>query len=457
MRELTYPNDFTASGFASLSDGSYREVAAPGSAAFLDVRLQRSAFGELNGAPAAAVVLATAGGGSGTFFDLHVIVRDGDGAPTIAAPRGRVTFGRTVGSARLGCRGDAVNAESIWTALVVATLMPRLFLKRPVAPPPRDRVVSSPNARLPVPQEHPMTSETPTLDDRVDAEYAPVFRELPARELDVSDVAGSVDVIRAAGAARRAQLPIPVLPPDVSIDDHTTPERDGAPSVVVRIYRPATAPGAAPAFYYIHGGGMIGGSVDMSDPYCAAIASRLGVVVGSVEYRLAPEHPYPAPLEDCYTGLHWIWTAAAELGIDRTQLAIGGGSAGGGLAAGLALLARDRGEVSVAYQHLVFPMLDHRNATPSSHEITDGRVWNRASNTLGWNAYLAGRAGATDVPGYASPACATDLQGLPPAYICVGTLDLFVDDGCGRSALHGRRRGPPPRYLAGAPGGRGRT
>ena len=256
LRELTYPNDFTASGFASLSDGSYCEVAAPGSAAFLDVRLQRSAFGELNGAPAAAVVLATAGGGSGTFFDLHVIVRDGDGAPTIAAQRGRVTFGRTVGSARLGCRGDAVNAESIWTALVVATLLPLLFLNRAVAPPPRDRVVSSPNASLPVPQEHPMTSETPTLDDRVDAEYAPVFRELLARELDVSDVAGSVDVIRAAGAARRAQLPIPVLPPDVSIDDHTTPARDGAPSVVVRIYRPATAPGAAPAFYYIHGGGM---------------------------------------------------------------------------------------------------------------------------------------------------------------------------------------------------------
>ena len=97
LRELTYPNDFTASGFASLSDGSYREVAAPGSAAFLDVRLQRSAFGARNGAPAAAVVLATAGGGSGTFFDLHVIVRDGDGAPTIAAQRGRVTFGRTVG------------------------------------------------------------------------------------------------------------------------------------------------------------------------------------------------------------------------------------------------------------------------------------------------------------------------------------------------------------------------
>ena len=135
---------------------------------------------------------------------------------------------------------------------------------------------------------------------------------------------------------------------------------------------------------------MIAGSVEMSDPNCAAIASRLRVVVGSVEYRLAPEHPYPEPLEDCYTGLQWMWTRAAEL-------AIGGASAGGGLAASLALMARDRGEISLCYQHLIYPMLDHRNATSSSHAITDGRVWNRAANTVGWNAYFASEAGSENV------------------------------------------------------------
>jgi len=173
---------------------------------------------------------------------------------------------------------------------------------------------------------------------------------------------------------------------------------------------------------------MVGGTIEMSDAYCATIADQVGALVASVEYRLAPEHPFPAPIEDCYAGLLWLWEQSEVLGIDSRRIAIGGGSAGGGLAAGLALLARDRGVVAMCYQHLVYPMLDGRNLTRSSHAITDERVWNRASNLVGWNAYLDGHAGANEVSAYAAPARATDLRGLPAAYICVGTADLFMDE-----------------------------
>src|SRR5690606_6358671 len=188
------------------------------------------------------------------------------------------------------------------------------------------------------------------------------------------------------------------------------------------------ASGATAAFYWIHGGGMVGGTVDASDAYCAWIAEELGVLVASVEYRLAPEHPYPAPLEDCHAGLRWLDQEAEALGIDRTRVGIGGGSAGAGLAAGLALLARDRAAIALCYQHLVYPMIDDRNETASSHAILDSRVWNRTCNHVGWNAYLGGRAGAPDIEAYAAPARATDLSGLPPTYICVGSLDLFLDE-----------------------------
>ena len=196
----------------------------------------------------------------------------------------------------------------------------------------------------------------------------------------------------------------------------------------VRLYRPEGLPQPAAAFYWIHGGGMVMGNVEMSDPYCANIADKLNVLVASVEYRLAPEHPFPAPLEDCYAGLAWLWRSGEEFGLDPARIAVGGGSAGGGLAAGVALAARDRGEVSLCYQLLVYPMLDDRNATRSSHAVQDSRTWNREANVAGWNAYLSGNAGGDGVSPYAAPARATDLAGLPPAYINVGDLDLFVDE-----------------------------
>ncbi|MCY3567984.1 MAG: alpha/beta hydrolase [Chloroflexi bacterium] len=268
-----------------------------------------------------------------------------------------------------------------------------------------------------------MTTPALDIEAHMDAEHLAVLQALPFR-LDLSDIAATRTVMDGL----REMLAAAPLPDNVSVEDHMAPGPEGAPDVMVRTYRPASLPTNAPALYYIHGGGMVLGDVAGSDPYCANVADQLNVMVASVEYRLAPEHPFPAPIEDCYAGLRWFASSADEFGIDRSRIAIGGGSAGGGLAAGLALVARDRGEVEVCFQLLVFPMLDDRNITRSSQAIVDERVWNRAANLVGWDAYLSGNAGGDDVSPYAAPSRATDLAGLPPAYINVGTLDLFVDE-----------------------------
>lgn len=268
-----------------------------------------------------------------------------------------------------------------------------------------------------------MTTTALDINAQLDEEHIAVLDSMPIR-LDLRDI----EAARESAAERRAQMGVAAMPDSVALEDRMAPGPEGAPDVMVRLYRPASLPANAPAFYWVHGGGMVMGNVEQSDPYCARVANELNVLVASVEYRLAPEHPFPAPMDDCYAGLQWFASAAGELGFDRSRLAIGGGSAGGGLAAGLALLARDRGEIDVCFQLLVYPMIDDRNTTRSSHAIVDHRVWNRASNLAGWDAYLAGQAGGDDVSPYAAPARATDLVGLPPTYINVGTLDLFVDE-----------------------------
>ena len=269
-----------------------------------------------------------------------------------------------------------------------------------------------------------MSSTGTGVAGRLDAMHREVYERMPERILDPGDVAASVAALRAS-ADLRERAP---LPGDVAIEDRAAPGLGGAPDVPVRLYRPRGLAAGAPALYWIHGGGMVLGSVPMSDGFCGQQAADLGILVASVEYRLAPEHPYPAPLEDCYAGLRWFASSARELGADPARIAIGGGSAGGGLAAGLALLARDRGEVEVCFQLLVYPMIDDRNTTHSSHAIRDPRLWNRAANLVGWSAYLEGRNGDDDVPPYAAPARATDLAELPPAYVNVGALDLFLDE-----------------------------
>jgi acetyl esterase len=154
-------------------------------------------------------------------------------------------------------------------------------------------------------------------------------------------------------------------------------------------------------------------------------------VVVSVAYRLAPEHPYPAGLEDCYAALVWLAGHAAELGVDPARLAVAGGSAGGGLSAALALLARDRGGPALCFQYLAIPELDDRLTTPSMQAFVDTPLWNRPSAVRSWEYYLGPglAAGSDDVPPYAAPSRATDLAGLPPAYISVCEFDPLRDEG----------------------------
>jgi len=190
--------------------------------------------------------------------------------------------------------------------------------------------------------------------------------------------------------------------------------------VGVRLYRPSGVKGPGPALLWIHGGGYVIGHPGQDDELCRRYAQRLGATVVSVDYRLAPEHAYPTPLEDCYAAL--IWMAGLPT-VDVARVAIGGASAGGGLAAALALLARDRGDVALAAQLLVYPMLDDRTVGRDQPDNPGLRLWNRSSNKFGWSAYL----GDAD-PDVAVPARQTDLSGLPPAWMGVGTLDLFHDE-----------------------------
>ena len=205
--------------------------------------------------------------------------------------------------------------------------------------------------------------------------------------------------------------------------DHDIAGTDG---VVVRVHRPVGATGPLPCLYWMHGGGLVLGTYSGDDARFDTWCPKFGCVGVSVEYRLAPETPYPGPLEDCYAGLRWVFEHAAELGIDANRLGIGGASAGAGLAAGLALLARDRGEVPLAFQLLIYPMLDDRQVTPSSQWLDP--IWPPAANTYGWTAYLGDRKGGPDVSEYAAAARAQNLVGLPSTLIAVGAIDGFSDE-----------------------------
>lgn len=193
-----------------------------------------------------------------------------------------------------------------------------------------------------------------------------------------------------------------------------------AGGIGVRLFRPDTGEVPGPALLWIHGGGYVIGTAAQEDMLCRRYAKQLGVTVAAVEYRLAPEHPYPTPVEDCYTALTWL---AALPSVDPDRVAIGGVSGGGGLTAALAFVARDRGEVSVAAQMLLAPMLDDRSGSNPHPRESGYRMWDRRSNDFAWDAYL----GAAD-RNVAVPARRTDLAGLPPTWIGVGTLDLFHDE-----------------------------
>jgi acetyl esterase/lipase len=209
---------------------------------------------------------------------------------------------------------------------------------------------------------------------------------------------------------------------DVTIAGHLDGE------IVLSIFSKEGRTGTGPGIFHTHGGGMIMGTqLDGVEGFFDAIEKYDAVVV-SVDYRLAPEFPDPYPVEDCYAGLVWTASHAGELGIELDRLIIGGGSAGGGLAAGTALLARDRKGPALAAQLLMCPMLDDRDQTVSTRQIDGVGVWDRGSNLTGWGALLGDRRGTDDVSIYASPARATDLSGLPPAYIDCGSAEVFRDE-----------------------------
>ncbi|MFI6497672.1 alpha/beta hydrolase [Nonomuraea typhae] len=213
-----------------------------------------------------------------------------------------------------------------------------------------------------------------------------------------------------------------------ALRDHTAPGPEGAPDITLLVARPTAAVAPMPALYFIHGGGMIIGDRRDGLPDLAGILLELGIAMVSVEYRLAPEHPHPAPVEDCYAGLTWTVKNAADLGIDPGRIIVAGASAGGGLAAATALLARDRGGPSLLAQLLICPMLDDRNNTPSAEQMAGLGIWDQTSNETGWQALLGTAAGGPGVSPYASPARATDLSGLPPAFIDVGSAETFRDE-----------------------------
>lgn len=214
----------------------------------------------------------------------------------------------------------------------------------------------------------------------------------------------------------------------IDVEDRQVPGPAEAPDISVLILRPAGRPGVVPAIYYIHGGGMVDGHNRVGILELADYVVEFGVAVVSVEYRLAPEHPHPAPIEDCYAGLVWTAEHAGELGIDPSRLMVWGASAGGGLAAALALLARDRGGPALSHQILLAPMLDDREITQSSREYDGEGVWDCNANRFGWTSLLGDARGGPDVPHYAAPARAEDLSGLPPAYIEVGSAETFRDE-----------------------------
>jgi acetyl esterase/lipase len=261
------------------------------------------------------------------------------------------------------------------------------------------------------------------LIERLDPELKGLVAVLMSQPpMDFNDLPAARAASQKMMQAMKARMPVLR---GVTAEDRTIPGPQGAPDVNVRVYKPEQQSGLLPALLWIHGGGYMFGDLDQEDLTARQFALAGGCVVVSVDYRLAPENPYPAPLEDCYAALKWLAAHSGEIGVDGSRIAIGGASAGGGLASGLALLARDRAEVKVVFQLLVYPMIDDRNIIPAGGSLPDTILWTRAANLTGWRCYLGCDPGGEGIACYAAASRASDLKGLPPAYITVGDLDLF--------------------------------
>ncbi|MEW5741872.1 MAG: alpha/beta hydrolase [Myxococcota bacterium] len=252
-------------------------------------------------------------------------------------------------------------------------------------------------------------------------DLAPFHPELRAAARWLPRGVGKAWVVR---LSRWLPVPSPRLPPGFTV---TVRRVDAKGAATVRIIGALGDGRPRPGLLWIHGGGYVIGAAKQDDLLCARFAERLGLTVVSVDYRLAPEHPFPTPVEDCFAAYDFMHREAAALQIDPSRVIIGGASAGGGLAAALALLIHDRKRPPPRLQVLVYPMLDDRTVLRAVDDRLH-RLWNPASNRLGWSAYLGREPGAPGVPDYAAAARREDLRGLPPAWIGVGTLDLFHDE-----------------------------
>lgn len=283
--------------------------------------------------------------------------------------------------------------------------------------PPADTSRGTPVAPLgpPPPFDPELAAALEAMGDAAQAGFD--LESLDRRRAELAELAPSpsLEELRAGG--------------DFEITEHVVPGPEGAPDISLVVALPTGLSGALPVIYHNHGGGMIIGDsrtglAQLLDEW----GRGLGMAVVSVQYRLAPEHPHPAPVEDCYAGLLWTAAHATELGVDAGRIVIAGGSAGGGLTAGLALLARDRSGPGLLGQLLMCPMIDDRNDTPSARQMSGRGLWDREANHAGWTALLGERRGGPDVSPYAAPARAVDLSGLPPAYIDVGSAETFRDE-----------------------------
>jgi len=254
-----------------------------------------------------------------------------------------------------------------------------------------------------------------------DPELASIVPLLP--RVDITNVASA----RSSLDEITARFSTPIDDSVLNVEDYSISGFEGDPAVGVRVFRSHQARGAVPALFYIHGGGFVVGNILAEQENAVAIASALDVVVVSVEYRLAPEHPFPAALHDCFAALKWVFEDAEELGVDTTRVGLYGSSAGGGLAAALALYCRDHGGPSICFQYLAIPVLDDRLETQSMSTFVDTPQWNRPSAELSWAYYLG--SGGGDVSRYAAPARADDLRDLPPAYVSTMEFDPLRDEG----------------------------
>ncbi len=255
----------------------------------------------------------------------------------------------------------------------------------------------------------------------VDPEILPLIDLMSPREFSREDL----PTIRAEAEARFAFLGNPQLEAEIKVIDGP----DGPLEVLW--FDPAPGTSGRAALLHIHGGGMVIGSARSMRHNPSGLASALGIPVASVEYRLAPEHPFPAPQEDCLAALTWLAGQAAELGVDPARIGVIGESAGGGLAAAVALMARDRGGPALAAQFLTYPMLDHRTGGEDcayGNPATGEFIWTRSSNRFGWEALRGDYVPDDARKGWFSPALADDLAGLPPTWIGTGSLDLFLDE-----------------------------